>query len=57
MEEAAAAAAAEGITVQEFTNRAAVVHFNNAAAQYKTKSAELLAAEAHFRALASQHER
>ncbi|TGO38844.1 hypothetical protein BHYA_0066g00320 [Botrytis hyacinthi] len=52
MEENAAAAAAEGITVQEFTDRAAVVHFNNAAAQCK-----ISAAEAQFRALASQYER
>ncbi|KAF7884765.1 uncharacterized protein EAF02_005101 [Botrytis sinoallii] len=55
MEETAAAAAAEGITVQEFTKRAAVAHFNNAAAQCKTRAAELLAAEAEFRALASLH--
>ncbi|TGO08940.1 hypothetical protein BTUL_0185g00180 [Botrytis tulipae] len=56
MEENAAAAAAEGITVQEFTDRAVVVHFNNAAAQCKFRAAEFLAAEAQFRALASQYE-
>ncbi|KAF7936390.1 uncharacterized protein EAE98_002609 [Botrytis deweyae] len=55
MEETAAAVAAEGITVQEFTNRAAVANYNNAVAQCKTRAAELLAAEAEFRALASLH--
>ncbi|KAF7895957.1 hypothetical protein EAF00_005972 [Botryotinia globosa] len=56
MEENAAATAAGGITVQECTDRATIVHFNNAAAQCKIRAAELLAAEAQFRALASQYE-
>ncbi|TGO45354.1 hypothetical protein BCON_0400g00040 [Botryotinia convoluta] len=56
MEETAAAAAAEGITFQEFTSRAVVVQFKNAAAQCKTVAAKLLAAETQFRALASLYE-
>ncbi|KAF7951831.1 hypothetical protein EAE96_007129 [Botrytis aclada] len=53
MEEIAAAAAAEGITVQEFICIAVVDQANSAAAQCNTMIGELFAAEAQFRADAS----
>ncbi|KAF5867635.1 uncharacterized protein Bfra_010610 [Botrytis fragariae] len=51
MEETAAAAAAEGITVEEFTTRAVVVYLHSVADQCKTMAAELLAAEAQLQSI------
>ncbi|KAF7886605.1 uncharacterized protein EAF01_011283 [Botrytis porri] len=56
VKETAAAAATEGITFEEFTNRAAVVGLHNEADECETMAAELIAAGAQLRVLASRVE-